>query len=574
MPDSPVPELPFLARRRRLRLLLLMQRLGVIVFAAAACASPSPPPASQPQPAPLTTTAETLRRPSNAPRLVVAVVIDQLGAEALLRAERWMEPSGGIGQAMRSGLYYERARYPYAATLTGPGHATLFSGVPPRHSGVSANERWESELGAAVASTYDASAKVLGSDHQAGPAALEVESVGDALERQTQGQGRVLALSVKDRGAIFSAGRAGLALWFDAAAGGFTTSTAYRQELPEWLLQYQAQHPIQELLVPWHPLDAQLYAQTLGPDDAPGEASIPGFGASFPHDPANTGKPLSLLRATPQMSDYLFDLAQAAVSAHALGADAVPDLLIVSVSGLDYTGHIFGPDSWEYIDHLRRIDRRLASFAAHLQQLTSVVVLVTADHGVMRLPEQLPAGATGGRVFVHQLHSELNQALTERFGAGPAVKAMLGAFVYLNPAAKQHSEAEQITAFAREWLTAQRGVADVVAVAQLRGQEDLSQLDARSRAVALSLGKDVLADLYVVQAEGYLLDEGVPPGSGSHHGSPYPYDSDVPVLVFGNDVHAQRLTAPVNTLQVAPTLAELLGIQKPSAAKMDSLLPR
>lgn len=504
------------------------------------------------------------------PPLELIVIIDQLASAELLRCERHLDARGGLGRAIRGGTFYERARYPFAATLTAPGHATLATGVAPSEHGVSSNEVWSYEANAMRPSTHDEGAKVLTSDERLGPAALRAATVAEELAKATKGSARIVALSIKDRGAIFSIGRTGKAFWYESEHGRFTTSTAYAEAIPRWLEDFQNENPIDVLFAPWTTENAAMYRQWLGDDAGPAESKLGGFGNTFPHDPKKNPTASAVLKFAPALTERLFDLGRAAVEGEEMGKDDVVDLLVLSLSGLDYAGHAFGPRSWEYVDHLLRYDRALGAFLDELETRFTVHMMVSADHGIGPSPETLPKGEKGGRVFTQRLTKELNRALSGRFGAGPWVRNINGSFVYFDASKKKTDGMAVASDFAVQWLSKHEGIARVVVVEDLRvrGQRHENEMDQR---VALTLGPDVEADLYLVPEPHYVLDWSVPPGTGSHHGSPYDYDTDVPVLIFGEGVQARRVTDVVDIRRFAPTLAKQLGIAPPKGATLPPL---
>jgi predicted AlkP superfamily pyrophosphatase or phosphodiesterase len=293
----------------------------------------------------------------------VAIVLDQVPSWALDKYRDALAEDGAIRRGLRDGASYV-ASFPYSTTFTGPGHATLFSGATPSVSGITGNQFYDRSTRTLRPTVSDSRYPVLGNPKAtASPIRLRVPTVGDALKRATNGAARVAALSLKDRAAVLPGGqRPDVALWYDAAIPGFTTSTYYSEGLPEWLVEWQRAHPTAGYLKPWSPLDPETAARFAGADDAPGEGGWAGLGASFPHDPTRSASAASVLRATPAGTDYLLDLARAVIDQLELGEDDVPDLLTVSVSGTDYVGHVFGPDSWEYFDNLVRVDRALGAF--------------------------------------------------------------------------------------------------------------------------------------------------------------------------------------------------------------------
>jgi hypothetical protein len=207
---------------------------------------------------------------------VVALVFDQLGSDTLLRHLSWLDPGGAMAQAIAQGVFLERSVYPYASTLTAPGHVAIHTGAAPSKSGIDNNVRWDETKGRVLGVVDEAGRLVFGRERDgvtAGPGQLLVPTVATQLKAETGGAGRVVSLSLKDRSAVLSVGAAAdLVLWFDSKLGAFTSSTAWGPALPAWVRRYQAAHPLQALLTPWLPLFKERYQARLGPDAAPGAA--------------------------------------------------------------------------------------------------------------------------------------------------------------------------------------------------------------------------------------------------------------------------------------------------------------
>ena len=292
-----------------------------LLVACAGGAAPAPSSAAAPTPA------------ATAPRLVVLVVLDQLGSWVLSEHRARLPGDGLLRRAMEGGVYHPKVEYGYAGTYTAPGHAAIASGAPPSVTGIFSNERWDAARGREVSMVDDGRSQVLGVDGAfASPSAMLAPTVADQLEAATDGQARTVALSYKDRGAILPAGKhPDAAIWYERSLPGFTTSSHYADAPPTWLTDWAAQHPWEPVLEPWTAADPSALA-TLGPDDGPGEGNWLGFGVTFPHSPATSESPYSTLRSTPAATEQLLSLARAAVDAFDLGTDDIPDLLVVSVS--------------------------------------------------------------------------------------------------------------------------------------------------------------------------------------------------------------------------------------------------
>jgi hypothetical protein len=501
----------------------------------------------------------------------VALIFDQLGSDTLLRELPLLDPAGAIRRAVEHGVFLERGVYPYASTLTAPGHAAIHTGAAPSGSGIDNNSYWDEQHERAEPVVADPAHPVLGREHGGGgvgPGRLRAPTVADQLKAQTHGAARVVSLSIKDRAAALPAGTsADLVLWFDGTLEAFTSSTAWGRELPGWVGRYQSEHPLRALLTPWNPLSPARYAAQLGPDAAPGEGDLQGFGTTFPHVFDHLSRPMAVLPCTPQMSEYLVDLAATAVREQGLGRDDVPDLLALSISGTDCAGHVFGPSSWEYVDHLVRADRAVGRWLERLARELPLAVLITSDHGVAPLPES--STPVGARLVPRQVQEHVEAALVRELGAGPWVAGVLSPFVYLTPGARNHPERERVLAAAITALRQEPGLRDAWRLSQVRGW--MKDGDPLRRALALGVSPENSADLLFLPAPGHPLDLGEPAGKGTNHGSPYSYDREVPVLAWGKGVPHRRSAAPVNQLRVAATIARLLRISPPAQAAKDPL---
>ena len=493
--------------------------------------------------------------------LVVVVVYDQLGSATLERLAPHLADDGLWRETMAAGNTVWRAHYPYAATYTAPGHATIFTGAAPERSGVAANKLWDRARGKRVSSVDDATHPVFGREGAfAGPGSLRVSTVGDVLRDATSERAHVVALSLKDRSAVLPGGRrAELALWFDREARAFTTSTAYASAVPGWVTAFAAAHPLDPATLVWQPEDAALLARVLGPDDAAGEGDWEGYGRVFPHRPAASTDPWEALLATPMAGEALLALAAESVRVLALGDDATPDLLAISLSNVDHVGHTFGPDSWEYLDNLVRTDRAAGALVRALRAQREVSVLLTADHGAAPLAERASGTAReGARLLPAVLAARAEAACDDALGPGAWVDAFVQPFVVLSESARDPARRDRAVAAVRTALAAMPGVHGAYDV---RDAERLRASTAPiERAVGLSLPPEPPGEVFVVPAEGSVIDEEVPAGAGTSHGSPWDYDAHVPVAFAGPGIAHGETRDVVDQRRTAATIAGLLGI--------------
>jgi hypothetical protein len=511
-----------------------------------------------------------LAAPPQLPQLVIAVVIDQLGSDALRKLEPLLQ-GGAIAHARAHGRVIEHVVYGFAGTLTAPGHAAIYTGVPPSQSGVTTNSVIDRETGRRRAVVDDGQHAVLGLTPPAfaSPSVLRVPTVADVLKRATEGRAKVVSLSIKDRSAILPAGKQpDLALWYDARVG-FTTSSYYASELPAWLTAFTRAYPVLPTSVSWEVQDGARLGLLLGPDDAPGEGNYKGFGTTFPHRLADNPNAADLWAHTPDSSEYLLELAHESAKQLALGEDEVPDLLLISISGTDYSGHVFGPDSWEYADHLRRADRALLRLFERLAERARIAVLITSDHGAAPLPERLGAAASGKRLDSDAFQRSLDATLDAAFGAGEWIGGYLEPYLFLTSAARAHPAHAAIRSAALQAVRAQTGVVAVYDCEQLEALRASS--GALEQAVLRSIDPSASGDFFVVVGENVVPDIGMVAGAGTTHGSPWRYDTHVPVLMWGDAVTPGKDSEPLEQARVAGTLAALLGIPAPGDAPRAAL---
>lgn len=535
---------------------------GAIAVSFAACCPAKPTPPAPPESTTATTRASTTKAPPierpNA-KTVVVFVVDQLGSWVLDEYLPHLPADGALRRGVDTGVYVERVAYSYASTNTAPGHAAIFTGQPPAVTGITSNEIVDPGRGERPF-VNDGKHAVLGRDDAfASPTMLRVPTVGDALHSVTNGSAKIVVISEKDRATVVSGGQhADVALWYEHKIPAFTTSTFYapamRREIASWL----AAHPLAALLTPWTPERPELYAKLLGADDGPGEGDWHGFGTTFPHDPKQATLPYSVLRATPQLTEYMLELAAGVADIEGVGEDDVVDLMIVSVSGTDYAGHTFGPRSWEVADHLVRADRAMGRLVRHLEKRGPVSVLITADHGVAGVPEKHEHITT--RLFPDAIEQAAEAAAGRVLGQGDWVYAFARPFIYFSPGLESDQRKKATVAIVAA-LSEIEGIEGVYDVREARGWRD--HADPVKRAVGASVAEGVAGDLYVLPAQGAIVDEDRPRGTGTSHGTPWSYDREVPVIFWGPNVAHQRVRETLSQLRVAPTISALLRVAPP-----------
>jgi hypothetical protein len=496
-------------------------------------------------------------------RLVVLVVIDQLPLWAWPAKIEAAED--GLARIAAAGRTW-RASYPFAATQTAPGHATLGTGAAPSAHGIIGNEWWHRELGREIRADEDPA----GGPPSAG--LLRVEGIAEALARQRPGA-RAAAVALKSRSGLLTLGKAGFTAWYDDACPCFVGSAPRR-----WLDELAAARPIEPRLAePWTASDpARLEKLSGGPDDAPGELAIPGWDATFPHAPTDARSPAKAIIDTPLGNQIVVEAALAAVVGEGLGKDDVTDLLVVSFSAHDYVGHAFGADSWEAWDAWLRLDRQIGHLLRALDEAVGVgrwTLVLTGDHGAPPLPERRAARGEPGRRFSYDVVAGAAEAAAAKVaGEGDWIASARVPYLYLSAAALAlpAEKRDAVVAAAVEAVRGVDGIARADRTADLTGGCEQRQGD--DRAICLSIDPERSGEIFYAPGAGTVLHKADWVDAVAH-GSLNGYDRDVPIVVIATGVAPGRDDAAASPLQVAPTLAALLGIEPPAAAAEPSLLP-
>ena len=510
--------------------------------------------------------------PAGKPKLVVFLVVDGLPQHQVLAYRDQLAPDG-LARFLDRGAWFADAHYGHAFTVTAAGHATILTGAYPHRTGIIGNEWRDPTTGEAQYCTGDTAATYIGHKTQAldgtSPKNLKVETVGDVL-RRIDPRSKVIAVSGKDRGAILPAGKTGTAYMYMGASGQFASSTYYMKEHPAWVNAFNAAKPADRYFkTEWKPLlpDA-AYARSV-PDSQPWFGPR---GGKLPllmgvaSDQAPGPAYYSALLRSPFADALSLDFARAAIAGEQLGRDDAPDILIVSLSGHDYVNHQWSAESRLSHDHVLQLDRLFQGFFRDLDSTAGAgnyIAVLTADHGFMPAPEHSQSqGRDAGRVSGSQLLARINNELERGFGVAKLVSfTAAGLLLDRKLMAAKGLKSDEIAEAARGMLVAEPGIA----AAYTR-----RELETGSRAGApffepMRKGwhREISGDVQFALKPYWMFTSS---SSITTHGSPHPYDTHVPILLYGPKwVKPGRVDARVEVADIAPTLAALLGVPAPAA---------
>jgi predicted AlkP superfamily pyrophosphatase or phosphodiesterase len=514
------------------------------------------------------------------PRLVVFMAIDGFPQRQVLDYRDQLGPDG-LRRFLDRGAWFSNAHYGHAFTVTAAGHATMLTGAYPHRTGILGNDWRDPVTGELEYCTGDTAHTYIGNPTKkldgTSPKNLKAETVGDVL-RRVNASSKVLAISGKDRGAILPGGKAGTAYMY-MDSGEFASSTYYMREHPQWVRDFNAAKPADRYFhADWKPLlPDEAYARSLADNQKwyPKGGSLPkkmGEGAEKPDGAFYR----SLLRSP--FSDALtLDFARAAIRGESLGADGTPDILSISLSGHDYVNHAYSAESRLSHDHVLHLDRLLQAFFRDLDAMVGAdryVLVLTADHGFMPAPEHSQAqGRPAGRQSGSQMIGRMNAELEKQFGPGKWVKYTSARSLVLDHklAAERKASIPALREATRGLVLKEAGV--LVAYTREEMESGSRAGQPFFEAMQKSWNRELSGDVEFALRPYWMMTSST---STTTHGSPHPYDTNVPLLFYGPGwIRPGRVDSRVEIVDLAPTLSGLLGIPTPSAAEGRPLpLPR
>lgn len=514
------------------------------------------------------TTASPAQQNLSRPKLVVGIVVDQMRWDYLYRYYERYDKDGGFKRMLNHGFTCENTFIPYAPTVTGCGHSTIFTGSVPAISGITGNAWWDSEKMRTVYCSEDNTVNTVGSNSTMGkmsPANLLVTTICDELRLATNFKSKVIGVAIKDRGGILAAGHsANAAYWYDPTVGNWITSTFYMYELPKWASEFNNRKLVDKYYNDgWNLLyPANTYIQSTE-DDKPYEAKP--FGAKFPYDLKKfIGKDFSKVSTTPMGNSLTAEFAKAAITGEDLGADDITDFLTISFSSPDYIGHTFGPNSVESEDGFLRLDKELGDFLNFLDKKVGkdqYTVFLSADHGVAHIPEfmkenKLPAG----RVMMSNVIKLLNKTLLENFKISNLIVSDYNYQLHLNHPAIDSAKLDkkELIDWIIEYMSVEPGIDRVFAL------EDLNKVPLNSTIRKLlnnGYYPKRSGDIQLILKPNYIESWGT---TGTTHGLWNPYDTHIPLLWYGWGIKQGKTNRETYMTDIAATVAALLKIQMPN----------
>ena len=515
---------------------------------------------------------------SEKPKLVVGIVVDQMRNDYI---DRFWNKYGddGFKRLVNNGYRFKNAHFNYVPTYTGPGHASVYTGTTPAIHGIVGNNWYDKTLDTSVYCAEDTTVESVGTLDNAGmmsPHRMTVTTIADENRLTTQMRGKTIGIALKDRGAILPAGHtANAAFWFHGKdEGRWISSNFYMDNLPQWVVDFNNSGTAESYFKTWNTLyPIETYVES-GSDMNKFEGGYKGKeSATFPYDLQKLradNNNFELLKAVAFGNDLTTDFAIAAIEGEKLGQRDVTDFMTLSYSSTDYVGHNFGVNSKEIQDTYLRLDKNIAELLEYLDKTVGkdeYIVFLTADHAAVDVPAYLdslkiPAGYFDSRSF----RNNIDSLVQKEYGNKKLIKNISNNQLFFN-----HQLLDEMNINIDDF---QKKLATYI-----MEQDNIYRVYTREQILngAYTKGMDALIkNGFNHKRSGdliYVLDPAFISYSrtGSTHGSSYMYDTHVPILFYGKGVKSGSSSRRSEIVDIAPTIAVMLGISFPSGATGEPL---
>jgi predicted AlkP superfamily pyrophosphatase or phosphodiesterase len=510
------------------------------------------------------------------PKLVVVISVDQFRFDYLTKFQQYFG-NGGIRLLLERGASFANATYKHALNLTGPSHAAISTGSYGDQNGIFANSWYDWRKGKELHCVDDPGVKPVGaSTGGASPSLLLSTTIGDEMRTASDFHSKVISVSIKDRTAILMGGKSASGVYW-LVDSQFVSSTYYMKDLPQWVDDFNGSGIVNSYYGKrWTKTLPEASYAMMDNDDVPYEENEDRLGRAFPHRITGTDTTTihhsyySALSTSPFGNEILCHLAMKAIVAESLGKRDATDLLCIGFSSNDYVGHRFGPNSQEVLDMTVRTDSVFADLFGFIDSevgLSNCIIVFTSDHGVAPIPEYLLAhqpNMSAGRVSGESLLNWADGLLTRSFGKTEQgmkwIDFLAQGNLYLDheTISRKAINLYQVINLLADSLRMRPELAAVLTREEMLGSRTTSPVEEKMKR---SFYRDRSGDILYALKPFYIEQGG---HTGTTHGQPYDYDAHVPLMFFGNRIRPGTYFSEASPVDIAPTLAVLLGINFPT----------
>ena len=509
----------------------------------------------------------------NEPKLVVGIVIDQMRYDYL---EKFYNDFGdsGFKKLVNDGANFTNCKINYIPTVTGSGHASIYTGTTPYYHGIISND-WKNrftEKNVNCCSAIKLPGEKLGEgiSTDKSPEQLLSTTIGDQIKLNSYGKSKVIGVSLKDRGAILPVGQsADAAYWFDEKTGKFISSFYYLKNLPVWVSDFNNSNKISSYLTEVWNLSKTIEAyQDLPSDNSKYENDMFNEGrTSFPHTLVNVSanEKYEKMTHTPFGNQIIIDFVKELLVSENLGKGNYLDHLAISFSSPDKIGHDYGPQSYEVKDTYIKLDLQIADLLETLNSQVgkdNYILFLTSDHGIMENTNHLKdLNFDAGILETTPYFEELQKLLEVKYATNKIIKTRISRNIYLNydEIGRLKLNRAEIESTIKKFL-----LFNVPAISEVYTRSELESMTASRHSdnyILNGFNKKRSGDILFSLKANYLNYEHNP---GAQHGSRHGYDNHIPLIFYGKGITAERRNDEAFIVDIAATVAEFIGMNMPS----------
>lgn len=508
---------------------------------------------------------------AKSPKLIVGVIVDQMCYDYLYRFQPHFGKDG-FKKLMQKGINCRNTHFNYIPTYTAPGHASIYTGTTPNNHKIVANDWFSRKRNEAVNCVDDSLGK--------SPFNLKALTITDQL-KLTYPNTKIYSVSLKDRSAILPGGHlSDGSFWYDDKKGEFVTNSYCNQNKVDWLTDFNNKKYVKRAIEGgWEPLYKYGNYASWYSDSSKYEQSV--FKSNtFPYNLKNKfsdKEEYKLFTYLPAANTMLTDFSIDLIEKQQLGKDETADFLSLSYSSTDILGHAFGPYSYELEDMYLRLDLEVARLISHLEKnigKDNFVLFLTADHAVLPVPQMLvDLNLPGGYFYLNDLESKLRQDLISRFNCD-FIQKIMNNNIYLNRLLidKNHLDYELVLQFVKKEVEKWNNVFSVYTSTEI--QKGLVIDNYWSKMISNGYDRELSGDVIYILNPGFLSKkvESEVEKKGTSHGSPFGYDTQVPLLFYGKNIKPKEIYRHIDIIDIVPTLAPMLNISQPSTTTGQPIL--
>jgi predicted AlkP superfamily pyrophosphatase or phosphodiesterase len=519
----------------------------------------------------------------DAPKLVVVLSVDQMRAEYLDRYDNKFGQNG-FKKLIGEGYQFKNGHFNYMPTETGPGHAAIYTGATPAISGVIGNGWYDrsKKKSVNVVSENDKYQTIGAPDSiatgRAGPDHLLVTTIADELKLASQFRSKTVSVSIKDRSAILGGGHTSDgSYWYDGLTGKFITSSYYMDALPAWVDSFNNNGMVDSISKLTWDLSFPLSEYTASrSDDSRYEYKFRGKKTpTFPYNfsEMNAGfDSYFLIPYTPFSNDLLVSFAEEAIINEQLGQDDDTDFLAIGFSSTDYSGHAFGPYSVEIEDLYIKLDRTIENLINLLDQTVGkneYILVLSSDHGAVPAPRylrslKLPGGINNPNALAFLTNTHIKKV----FDIDTIILYNNNMSFYLD-----YDKLEGEDQFNEVSKEIKRLLEKDQTILSVHTRESIQSISSEGSGPDQLLKNGYFpersGDIFFISRPGWF---GITTRIATSHGTPFSYDTHVPIIFYGKGIPQGSTVRKVNVTEIAPSISFLCGVMIPNGSTGEVLI--